>query len=608
MADVDAIVALTRSAKRSDRLQALDGIATHFANPADNTNPSSPTPSTSPPPLLTLLPPLFTLMTDPSDATIRQRAFTCLTSSLPSLTRHPLTPLLLSTLTTCLTPLDPTHPSDTLAFQSLPLLLSSSSPSLSPASLPPHLPLVSLLLSHLSIPPLYTTADDSRQQSLPPPPTHPSHHAAYLASSHSILSTLLLLPLHPLPNPLRLSLLSSLITHSFSIPPSFTYRYPASCLALLPPPEWTSPTNICLSLLLQHRLLPLPPSSPSPPPPSDDEGMQALLYESALPSLLKRLRERMGGKGEGAWKRDVSSAYVVFHALAHLLPSRSTSAMLAERVHDVVPLLLPLLNDWQERSRCMGALLLSHLLHLLPFHAISAFAPLLQHTLHTALTDRESAATLVVLPTSVDLLLSTTLPFPTSPSSLPNPKQGEGDEEATRITARLTFFSTFLQSLSFLSLSTSATPALVCAYLEQLVRLLVYMHRDVLVNVGVVLEVLGRLGGYWDEEVRERAWVCVGCVMEVGGRGVRRRVGEVMERLLMAELEAKRQAELNARSVAFVTPEMRDAPFISEARERSAGWRRTAVQVRDMQIRMNRKWPRLMKGWADIADASHTSL
>ena len=604
MADVAAIAALSRSSDPSARLQALDHLTTHLSTntAADSASPSlSPSPSSlssHPPPLLTLLPLLFTLLTD-SDAVIRSRAASTLPSALPSLASLPPTSLL-STLSDCLTTLDVTQPSCTAGFQSLPLLLSS----LPSSPLAPHPSLTSLassLISHLPIPPLYTASDDLRQQSLTPPPHHPSLHSAYLTNTHCVLQSLLSLPLlHPLPTPLRIDLTLSLIGHSFSIPSTFHSRYLPSSLSLLVP-EWVSPSNAELSLRLQRRLLTsLTPHPSSPPLPSDDEVMQGMLYEALLPPLLKRLRGRMGGKGKGKgqgegqgqgkgreeWRADVSTPYILFHCLSHLAPTPFTSSLLAERVHDVVPLLLPLLNDWLDRSRCMGSLLLSHLLTLLPFHSVAAFAPLLHHTLDALLTDRDSAAIHVVLPTSVDLLLSTVPPFP-----LPSAVEEEG-----RVSARLRFFASFLSALSFLSLSSSAAAPLIRAYLEQLVRLLLFLHRDVLVSLGELLQVLWRLGGYWDEGVRERAWVCVGWVMEVGGRAMRRRAAEVVERLWMAELDAERQVELSARSIAFVGSDsvMGDAAFVVDAKERSAGWSRTVQQVRDMRARIAHKWPGLI--------------
>ena len=557
---------------------------------ADSSQPSSPVAS-PPSPLsqpseagVSNISLLLTQLTH-SDPVIRQRALSSLLSPPPTHTSSTLLP----TLASFLASLDPTDDTSLPAFQALPSILSSLSTSAFDTQRADTINLLSSLTGKLQLPPLYTEMDGLRQQNLPVPAPQQRQHAAFAANAGSILQSMLSLipPSAALPSTLRVELLLALMAHSFRLPANFHRKYPAAALALLAP-EWLSSDNAACALALQRRLLPEAEGGPE----MADEEVEGALYEGVLPALLKRLRQRMGGK-EGEWKQDVSTPFVVFHCLSHLTLTRpSTPALLHERVHDVVPLLLPLLNDWLDRSRVLGSVLLSHLLSLLPFGALSAFAPLLQHTLDVLQTDRDSAAIHVVVSVAIDLLLSTVPPFPVATER----------EEEERMAGRLKSFAAFLASLTFLSLSSSAQVALVRLHAEQLLRLLLWMHLDVLPQMGAVLELLWRLGSYWDEGVRERAWVAVGWVVEVGGRAVKRRSGEVMERLMEAEVEALRQAELGDRTAAFVTEDMKDAPFVVEARERSASWRRTAVQIAELKAALLRRWPAHMRSWREVLE------
>ena len=107
------------------------------------------------------------------------------------------------------------------------------------------------------------------------------------------------------------------------------------------------------------------------------------------------------------------------------------------------------------------------------------------------------------------------------------------------------------------------------------------------------------LGGYWDEGVRGRAWGSLGWVVEVGGKAMQRRAGQVMEGLVEAEVEAARQVELNERTAGFVGEEMKEAQFVVEAKERAEGWRRTEMQVRELKAQLIRRWPTQMKEWRE---------
>ena len=525
---------------------------------------------------------LLALCSDSNDA-VRQRALAAVETSVSVVRDAVSVSELLSALTAAVAALSPTDASAASALRAVTATVSAVPSAAVGAERASRAAFLSAVFTLLQVPAIYTRTDELLQQNLPIPAALQQQHSTYLATAEAALrSVLALAPASSsLPSTLRQELLVALMTHSFNIPASFHARYPAAALSLLRA-QWTSPGNVSLSLQLQRRLLPQSAAAPA-----DDSAMLGVLYESALGPTLKRLRGRMGGK-EGEWKADVSSAFAVFQCLAHLSPDRpTTAAEVGDRAYDIVPLLLPLLSDWLERSRAMGSVLLSHVLAIAPFGSLTAFAPLLQHTLEALMTDRDSASIHVVVPASIDLQLSTVSAFPLSSSA----------EHGARVDGRLKFFASFLSALTFLSLSSSAQAGLLQLYLAQLVRLLLFMHRDVLPSLAALLPVLWRLGTYWDEGVRERAWVCMGWLVEVAGAAMRRRSSQLMERLMEAELECERQEDLNARTVAFLTEDMRDAPFALETRERTAGWSRTRAQVCDFQQRLIRRWPARMKEW-----------
>ena len=447
-------------------------------------------------------------------------------------------------------------------------------------------PLIRSLELHES----YSQIDQLQQQGLPTPPDLQGYHTHYSAATSTTLHTLVALlsstssatssPSALLPKPLLLDLLLSLATHSVSVPSAFRRRYPTAVLSFVTP-SWLTATNRALAIQAQRQLYGAKEDD-------EDEAVLAALYERHTAALVTRLRARMRGKGD-EWKDDPSTVYVLFHLLCHLSASSSTAAQLVlSQLHELVPCILPLLHSHEQRHRVMGCLVLSHLLLLLPAYSFPAFVPLLVHTFAPLLSDRDSATQHIVLPTYVDLLLSACPALPLASAV----------DEAERTTFRLAVLSGhYLSELHYLSLSSSASTDVVCLYLEQLVRLLVWLNVDVLPSVQSLLQALFRLGTAWDTQVRRRAWVCVGVVMETGGERMGWHRGKVEERLALCAVECERQIELNERVSSGWEDDRAggatsgESAVAREARERAEGWKATKQLVVDMRERLNKRWP-----------------
>ena len=202
-----------------------------------------------------------------------------------------------------------------------------------------------------------------------------------------------------------------------------------------------------------------------------------------------------------------------------------------------------------------------------------------------------------MIPTYVDLLLSSYPPFPLASAV----------DEAERTAFRLAVLGGHMMAeLQYMSLSptggggagssesSGGGPAVVCMYLEQLVRLLVWLNVDVLPHLSPLLAVLFRLGSSWDGAVRRRAWVCVGVVMDVGGERMRWHTGKVEEKLRLCEVDCERQMELNERVSGWDESGRPggESVVVLEARERTEGWKETKRLVIDMRDRLGKRWPR----------------
>ena len=516
------------------------------------------------------------------------------------------TPLsrLLPALSQVISSVDATSSADSSTFQLLRLIACSlpSPPSASSADAEDCreavASFVSTLLPHLRIPQLYTDMDSLQLQRMPITASLQHQHAAYTSNAACILQaalTALSLSSFSLPSSLTAELLLCLLPHSFSIPAPVSYRFPATSLSLLQP-AFTSPVNRELAVRVQGRLCELTTSARA----GNEEQMLSVLYERWCVTLLRRLRRRMGGKDE-EWKADVSSQYALCQLVSHLSASSpSTSALLSEHEHELVPLLLPLLNDYVQRSKHLGCLLLSHSLLVLPSHSLSGFSSLLSHTLATMLTDREPETVRIVLPTAVDLLMSTTAAFPLSAAQ----------QEEQRLQRRQAFFSSFLSELHFLPLSPAAAdpsscPSSLQTHLEQLLRLLLFLHEDVLPSVSRLFPVLvSLLTSPVSVGIRHLGLLCFSLLLSIPACHMRRHAGKTAEALLMAQVESRRQAELEDRNVAFVSVEMQQAPFVLEMRQRAEGWRRTEAECRELMDKLCKRWkPELheYEGWDPYA-------
>ena len=452
------------------------------------------------------------------------------------------------------------------------------------------------LITTLQLPSIYTEIDEFHQQNLPVPSSLQQQHNDYTTTIAPVALHTLVHLLQPtaassafasalrLPAGLLCDVLFVLMVNSISIPSTVRSRHSNSDVLSYITVPWLNATNRSLAVQAQRLLLYATAAADN----DDDETVLSRLYERHAASLIKRLRARMRGKGADDWKDDVSTAFLLFHLITHLSPTSSTASNLAlSLLPELVPLILPLLHSHESRHRIIGCLILSHLLLLLPSYSFPTLSPLLLHTFQPLLSDRDLAIQRVVLPTYVDLLLSSAPPFPLLSG---------GVEEVERIEFRLGVMRDghFITELTYLSLSASASVDSVSLHLEQLIRLLVWLNTDVLPYVSALLGALFRFGISWDSGVRERAWQCVGVVMDVGGERMGWHVGKVEERLRLCEVECERQVELNERVSGWDAGGGGDesSSVAREARERSEGWRATKVLVVEMRERLCKRWPR----------------
>ena len=341
-------------------------------------------------------------------------------------------------------------------------------------------------------------------------------------------------------------------------------------------PPWLTASNRSLAIQAQRLLYGAREED-------EDDAVLPMLYEHHAVALIKRLRTRMRGKDD-EWKDNPSTVYVIFHFLSHLSAlSPAASDIVLSQLHELVPCVLPLLHSHEQRHRVMGCLVLSHLLLLLPAYSFPSFVPLLLHTFAPLLSDRDLDTQRIVLPTYVDLVLSSSPAFPLTSAA----------EEAERTAFRLSVSSGhFLSELQYLSLSSSASVDSVYLHLEQLIRLLVWLHVDVLPHLSSLYTALFRFGVSWDAGVRRRAWTCVGVLMDVGGERMGWHRGKVEERLRLCEVECERQVQLNERVSGWDETDGGESVVAREARERTEGWRGTKQLVVEMRERLCKRWPR----------------
>ena len=443
------------------------------------------------------------------------------------------------------------------------------------------------LIHALQLPDTYTAIDQLQQQNTAIPLDLQQQHQQHTTATTHTLHTLVALLSHTQPQPqpslpssLLLDVLVVLMVQCVSMPSSFVRRYPTAVLSYVTP-QWLTASNRSLAMQAQRLLCGAGEAD-------EDEAVLSLLYERHAVALIKRLRARMRGKGD-EWKDDPSTVYVTLHFLSHLSASSPTSStVVLEHLHELVPCLLPLLHSHEQRHRIMGCLMLSHVLLLLPSYSFPAFVPLLLHTFAPLLSDRDADTQRIVLPTYVDLVLSSSPAFPLTSAA----------DEAERTAFRLSALSGhFLPELQYLSLSFSAAVDVVCLHLEQLVRLLVWLHVDVLPHVSPLLTALFRFGVSWDAAVRRRAWLSVGVLMDVGGERMAWHKGEVEEQLRLCEVECERQVQVNERVSGWDETDISETAkgesvVAKGARERTEGWRATRQLVIEMRERLYKRWPR----------------